>query len=240
MHQWTMSMICSEQELQIGKHTKFNEELEIKIQDLGNSNQTLATLLKDVKLSAANFGTNSNSLQIKLDATLHRLTEKNGQLESMRSDKSLLENELVQKMQSYETTVTELRSEIQDIAIQLVEKEQEVSALIKENTNSEQKFAAALCDWNNRIKIHEEQITLKVETISQLRASVYHHEQVLFGVNETLDQKLAFIILLQVTSQQKEAAFEVLRCIIRELETNLENINSLQKEKDCKIKICLK
>jgi chromosome segregation ATPase len=74
-----------------------NQELKdkgIEVQKLVSENQTLSTQLKDVKLSANLLKANSNSLQIKLDATLQQLGEKENQVESLLTDSSELKKTL--------------------------------------------------------------------------------------------------------------------------------------------------
>ena len=88
-------------------------EKAIKIQNLGKTNQVLSTKLTNVTLSAAHIKSFSDSLQVKLDAALQQLIEKNTQMESLRSDSSALEKSLAEKTQLYETAISELRSELQ-------------------------------------------------------------------------------------------------------------------------------
>ena len=200
------------------------------IQNLGKTNQALSTKLANVTLSAAHLKSFSDSLQVKLDAALLQLVEKITQMESLRSDSSALEKSLAEKTQLYETTITELRSELQkmcqenqDIARQLMEREQELFTLTSELTQARQDFAVALDERDMRIKSHEEQIAIQDVTISQLTANVHQHEQSLRGTKADLNQKLARITELEFTYQQQQATLEAARGQVLELETQFQH-----------------
>jgi chromosome segregation ATPase len=200
----------------------------------------LSTQLKNVKLSANLLKANSNSLQIKLDATLQQLGEKEIQVESLLTDSSELKKTLAQKTQSYDETVTELRSEVQrvcqenqDIAKRLVEKQKESVLLTNQIIESKQEFTVALDERSNLITVQEEQIAIKDACISQLTASIQQLDQSLCEANADLRQKLAIINLLQISSQEQEGEPEASRQQVLEMEAQAKNkdatINSLEK-----------
>jgi chromosome segregation ATPase len=209
-------------------------EFKGKVQELHSMNLTLSTQLKDVKLSANFLKANSDSLQIKLDATLQQLGEKDTQVQSSCSKATELEKTLAQKTQRYDETVTELRSELQSLcqenqntARQLVEKEQELAKLNNELTQSNQDFAVTLEEQNKLIKSQGEQIAIKDANISQLTANTQQLKQSLSVANADLRHKIAIISQLQVTSKEQEAMLEATRGQLLELETQAQQKDTI-------------
>jgi chromosome segregation ATPase len=205
-------------------------ELKDKVQELDCMNQSLSTQLNNAKLSTDHFKSKSDSLQIKLDATLQQLEEKENQVESLLTDSSELEKTLAQKIQRYDETVTELRSgmqeyclENQNIARQLMEKEQELSTFTNDLTQSKQDFAVALDERNKLIKSHEQQIAINDVTISQLTANVRQQEESLRGTKADLNQKLARITELEFAYQQQQAISEDSRRQVLALTTQVQS-----------------
>jgi chromosome segregation ATPase len=211
----------------------------IEVQELDTVNQSLSTQLKDSTLSVNRLKASSDSFQVKLDATLLHLAEKDIQVQSSCSRATELEKTLAQKTQRYDETVTELRSEVQrvchenqDIAKRLVEKQKESVLLTNQIIESKQEFTVALDERSNLIKFQEEQIAIKDACISQLTASIQQLDQSLCEANADLRQKLAIINLLQVSSQEQEAELEASRQQVLEMEAQAKNkdatINSLK------------
>jgi chromosome segregation ATPase len=173
---------------------------------------------------------NYDSLQIKLNATLQKLGEKENQVESLLTDSGELKKTLVQKTQRYDETVTELRSEVQnlgqenqDIAKRLFEKQQESVLLTNQITESKQEFTVALEEWNKLTKSQEKQISMKDLTISQLAANVQQLELSICAANADLTQKLAILNQLQISSQEEVAELEASRQQVLELQTQAQH-----------------
>jgi predicted RNase H-like nuclease (RuvC/YqgF family) len=121
-------------------------------------------------------------------------------VESLLSNASELEKFLAEKTKQYEATVTQVRFEVEklcqgneEIARQLVEKKQECSTLINQVALSKHDFDVAFDERDKRIKSHEEQLSLKNGTTSQLKGNVQQLEQLLRESNADLHQKLAII-----------------------------------------------
>jgi chromosome segregation ATPase len=121
----------------------------IKTQDFEKMNQSLSTKLNNLKRSATHLKATSDTLQVKLDAALQHLVEKDNQVESLLSNANELEKDLAEKTQSYEGTFTQLRTEVeqmrqqnQELAKQLVEKQQEFSILCKGKHDETRKLAS--------------------------------------------------------------------------------------------------